>query len=205
MLNKIPSKAALLAALLAAPFLSAPAKAQTAPAAVEAGSYAVDPFHTRVLFKVSHMGFTNWYGEFTDVTGQLTLDPKAPEKSAVAIHIPAKTISTSNAKLDGELKSDQWFDVAKFPDITFKSTKLVVGADGAGELTGDLSFHGVTRPVTLAVTYNNAGVNPMNKKYTVGFDAKGQISRSDFGVKTYVPVVGDKVSLIISAGFERKN
>ncbi|PNG27433.1 YceI family protein [Methylocella silvestris] len=204
MLNKIPSKAALLAALLAAPFLSAPAKAQTAPAAVEAGSYAVDPTHTRVLFKVSHMGFTNWYGEFTDVTGQLTLDPKAPEKSAVAIHIPAKTISTTNAKLNGELKADDWFDVAKYPDIAFKSTKLVVTGAGSGQLTGDLTFHGVTKPVTLAVTYNAAGPNPLNKKYTVGFDATGSIKRSDFGVTKYVPLIGDEVGLIISAGFERK-
>lgn len=204
----------LLAALAATPLAGAPAvasaqavmtpPAQTASASVEAGVYELDPSHVRVLFSVSHMGFSTWYGEFTDVTGQLSLDPAAPEKSSVAIKIPAKTISTSNAKLDGELRSADWFGVEQHPEITFKSTKLVVTAPGAGELTGDLTLHGVTRPVTLAVKYSNAGLNPMTKKYTVGFDATGSIRRGDFGVSKYAPLIGEDVGLIVSAPFERK-
>ncbi len=177
---------------------------KTGPAAVEAGAYAVEPVHTRVLFSVSHMGFTTWYGEFTNVSGTLDLDPKTPEKSAVEIHIPVNTVTTTNAKLDGELKSGQWFDAAQYPDIAFKSVKVVATGKGTGKLTGDLTFHGVTRPVTLAVKFNDAGVNPLDKKYTVGFNATGSILRSDFGVKTYLPLIGDKVDLIISAGFERQ-
>ncbi|VFU09432.1 YceI family protein [Methylocella tundrae] len=200
------------AALLTSPLAGSSVKAEppatsarkTNPAAVQPGAYAVDPIHTRVLFSVSHMGFTTWYGEFTNVTGTLDLDPKAPAKSAVEIHIPTNTVSTSNAKLDGELKGDQWFDAAKFPDITFKSVKVVETGKGTGKLTGDLTFHGVTKPVTLAVTFNDAGVNPLNKKYTAGFNATGSIKRSDFGVKTYLPLIGDEVDLIISAGFERQ-
>lgn len=198
---------ALGAALLALPCAHAASEtkpAKTEPAAVQPGSYAVDPHHTRVLFSVSHLGFTTWYGDFTGVSGTLDLDPKAPEKSAVDIHIPADSISTTNAKLDGELKGDQWFDAAKYPDIEFKSAKIVLTGKTTAKLTGDLTFHGVTQPVTLAVKYNNAGPNPMNKKYTVGFDATGSIKRSDFGVKTYVPLVGDEVGIIISAGFEAK-
>jgi len=177
--------------------------AQTAPAAVQAGVYSVEPIHTRVLFSVSHMGFTTWYGDFSNVSGALKLDPKAPEKSTVEIHIPVDTVSTTNAKLDGELKGDKWFDAAQYPDIAFKSVKVVATGEGTARLIGDLTFHGVTRPVTLAVKFNAAGVNPLDKKYTVGFNATGSIKRSDFGVNTYLPLIGDEVGLIISAGFER--
>ena len=149
------------------------------------------------------MGFTTWYGEFANVSGALKLDPKAPEKSAVDIHIPTNTVSTNNAKLDGELKSDQWLDAAQYPDIAFKSVKVVATGKETAKLIGDLTLHGVTRPVTLAVKFNDAGVNPLDKKYTVGFNATGSIKRSDFGVKTYLPLIGDEVGLIISAGFER--
>jgi polyisoprenoid-binding protein YceI len=196
--------AALLISPLSASTAQAEPQAKTDPAAVQAGAYAVEPVHTRVLFSVSHMGFTTWYGEFTNVSGTLDLDPQTPEKSAVEIHIPVNTVTTTNAKLDGELKSDQWFDAAQYPDIAFKSARIVATGKGTGRLTGDLTFHGVTKPVTLAVRFNGAGVNPLDKKYTVGFNATGSIKRSDFGVKTYVPLIGDEVDLIISAGFERQ-
>ena len=174
------------------------------PAAVQAGAYDVEPYHTRVLFSVSHLGFTTWYGEFTNVSGSLNLDPGKPAGSALEIHIPVGTVSTTNAKLDGDLKSDAWFDAAQFPEIVFKSTKVTETGKDAAKVTGDLTFHGVTRPVTLAVKFNAAGANPMTKKYTVGFEVSGKIKRSDFGVKTYIPLIGDDVDLIISAGFEHK-
>ena len=174
------------------------------PAAVQAGAYDVEALHTRVLFSVSHMGFTTWYGEFTGVSGSLNLDPKKPAASALEIHIPVGTVSTTNAKLDGELKSDAWLDAGQFPEIVFKSTKVAETGKDAAKVTGDLTFHGVTKPVTLAVKFNAAGTNPLDKKYTAGFEVSGKIKRSDFGVKTYVPLIGDDVDLIISAGFEHK-
>jgi polyisoprenoid-binding protein YceI len=174
------------------------------PAAVQAGAYDVEPLHTRVLFSVSHLGFTTWYGEFTNVSGTLTLDPKKPAGSALEIHIPVATVSTTNAKLDGELKSDAWLDATQFPEIVFKSTKVTETGKDTAKVTGDLTFHGVTKPVTLAVKFNAAGTNPLDKKYTAGFEVSGQIKRSDFGMKTYVPLIGDDVDLIISAGFEHK-
>jgi polyisoprenoid-binding protein YceI len=196
---------ALTAALLAAPALTSPARAQAAshdPAATEAGPYAVEPYHTRVLFSVSHLGFTTWYGEFSNVSGNLNLDPKVPAKSTLEIHIPVASLSTSNTTVDGELKGDKWFDAAQFPEIVFKADKVVATGKGAAKVTGELTFHGVTKPVTLAVKFNGAGVNPLDKKYTAGFEVSGTIKRSDFGVKTYVPLVGDDVDLIISAAFE---
>jgi polyisoprenoid-binding protein YceI len=202
----------IYAALVAASFvaLSAVSIAQPSveltrnPAAVQAGAYDVEPLHTRVLFSVSHLGFTTWYGEFTNVSGSLNLDPKKPAGSTLEIRIPVGSLSTTNAKLDGELKSDAWLGAGQFPEIVFKSTKVTETGKGVGTVTGDLTFHGVTKPVTLAVKFNGAGTNPLDKKYTAGFEVSGKIKRSDFGVKTYVPLIGDDVDLIISAGFEHK-
>ncbi len=148
------------------------------------------------------MGFTTWYGEFTKVSGSLTLTPKSPATSTLEIHIPAGTISTGNAKLDGELKSAQWLDASKYPEIVFKSKQVEATGKDSAKVTGDLTLHGVTKPVTLDVKFNGAGVNPLDKKYTAGFEVGGALKRSDFGVKTYIPLIGDDVALIISAAFE---
>jgi len=197
------SAAAFAAAILTASAVSAQAQAvpNVSPAAVDAGAYTVEPVHTRVLFAVSHMGFTTWYGEFTNVSGTLTLAPKAVSTSALDIKIPTDTVSTSNTKLDGELKSPVWFDAVQFPTTEFKATHIVKTGHDTANITGDLTFHGVTKPVTLHAVFNGAGVNPLSKQYTVGFNATGEIKRSDFGVKTYVPLIGDEVTLTISAAF----
>jgi polyisoprenoid-binding protein YceI len=200
MLQKLSSIAFCAAALV----LGAPALAQEVshdPATVQDGAYTVEPAHTRVLFSVDHLGFTTWYGEFTKVTGSLNLSPKDVGKSALEIHIPIDSVSTSNAKVDGELKGDQWFDAAKFPEMVFKSDKITETGKGTATVAGTLTMHGVTKPVTLAVKFNAAGMNVLSKQYTAGFEVSGKIKRSDFGVKTYVPLVGDDVDIIISAAF----
>jgi polyisoprenoid-binding protein YceI len=192
-------------AFSAALLMGSAAQAQTVshdPAATEAGAYSVEPYHTRVLFSVSHLGFTTWYGEFSNVSGNLNLDPKAPAKSTLEIHIPVASLSTSNTTVDGELKGDKWFDAAQFPEITFKADKVTPTGKDTAKVTGSLTFHGVTKPVTLAVKFNGAGTNVLDKKYTAGFEVSGKIKRSDFGVKTYLPLIGDDVDLIVSAGFE---
>jgi polyisoprenoid-binding protein YceI len=194
------------AGLLAVPALAAaPAgPASTNPKTVQAGTYAVEPAHTRVQFTVSHMGFTEWYGDFTGASGSLTLDPAKPAASKLDISIPTASVSTTNAKLDGELKSADWFGADQFPTIRFVATKVTPTGASTASIAGDLTFHGVTRPVTLAARFHGAGVNPLDKAYTVGFDATTTIHRSDFGVKTYVPLIGDEVAIRISAAFEKK-
>ena len=194
--------AGLLAAALA------PASAQVAttiPSKVPAGTYAVEPYHTRIVFDVSHMGFTTWYGDFTTASGSLNFDPKAPSKSALSISFPTASVSTTNPTLDGELKGAEWFDAATYPTITFKSTKIEILGHDKGEIIGDLTFHGVTHPVTLVAHFNGGGVNPLDKKYTIGFDATGSLSRAAWGVKTYEPLIGDKVGLMLSGAFEMSN
>jgi polyisoprenoid-binding protein YceI len=191
-------------ALAIAASANAQAAAPVAPASVQSGTYKVEPNHTRVLFAVSHLGFTTYYGEFVGASGQLQLDPANVGKSSLEVSVPVAGVSTPSDKLTGELKSADWFDAAKFPTITFKSTQIVsTGADTA-DVTGDLTMHGVTKRVTLDAKFNTAGVNPLDKAYTAGFEVSGTVKRSDFGVTKYVPMVGDDVHLIISAAFERQ-
>jgi len=196
-------KSTLLAlALAAAPsFALAQSAMDTNPAHVKAGTYQVEPSHTRVLFAVSHMGFTTWYGDFTGVSGSLTLDSAKLADASFDITIPANSVSTTNTKLDGELNSPEWFDTAKYPTIEFKSEKVVRTGKDTALVTGELTFHGVTKPETLKVSFNASGINPLSKQYTIGFNASGEIKRSDFNQKTYVPLIGDDVTLTISAAF----
>ena len=193
----------LAAALLTSVAVPAFAQVVTDPAKVEAGTYAIEPEHTRVRFDVSHFGFTKYDGEFRKVTGTLVLDPSKPDAAKVDIVIATNSVTVPNAKLKEELDGAQWLDAAKFPQITFKSTKVVsTGADTA-DVTGDFTLHGVTKPLTLKVKFNGAGSNPVNKHYTSGFEATGSLKRTDFGVKTYAPMIGDTVDLDIDAAFEK--
>jgi polyisoprenoid-binding protein YceI len=179
------------------------AQAEAAPSAVPAGAYKIEPGHTRMLFAVSHMGFTTWYGDFTGASGALQLDSADPSRSLLQVSVPTASVATTNAALDGELKGADWFDATRYPTITFKSRTVTPTGPGTADVAGDLTLHGVTRPVTLHARFNGAGVNPLDKAYTVGFEVSGKIKRSDFGVAKYVPMIGDDIDLIISAAFEK--
>jgi polyisoprenoid-binding protein YceI len=195
--------AALLSAALLAPHAFAQATI-TSGAKVQAGVYDIQASHTRVLWSTSHMGFTTWYGEFTKTSGTLSLDPAHPAASQLSIKIDTASVSTSNAMLDGELTGAKWFDAAQYPEIDFVSTKVKQTGANTAQVTGNLTFHGVTKPVTLNVKFNGAGVNPIDKKYTAGFEVSGEIVRSDYGMKIDAPLIGDDVKLIISAAFEHE-
>ncbi len=192
-----------LAAALAVPAGAVFAQAPSAdPKAVQAGTYKLDPSHARVQFSVSHMGTSMWWGDFTGATGTLSIDPKAPAAAKLSVSIKTDTVTTTNAKLDGELK--EWFEADKFPTITFVTTSVKPTAPGKALVTGDLTFHGVTKPVTLDTSFMGSGVNPMNKATMIGFNAKGHIKRSDFGVTKYVGMLGDDTELTISAPFAKQ-
>ncbi|HEY0313593.1 MAG TPA: YceI family protein [Allosphingosinicella sp.] len=193
-------------AALAAAFLFAaapPPAVSTNPATVQAGTYKVESSHTRVQFTVSHLGFTDWWGDFSGVTGMLNLDPARPAASRVDIAIPVASVSTTNATLDGELRSADWFDAGRYPSIRFVSTRIVRTGPTKAAISGKLSFHGVTRPVTLDARFVGSGPNPMTKAYTIGFNATTTIRRSDYGVKMDIPLVGDETIIRISAAFEK--
>lgn len=202
-MNRTVSALALAGVLAcAAPLAASAADAKAAD--VQGGSYVVEPNHTQVGFSVLHMGFSEYSGVFSNASGSLELDPKALKATKLDISVPVETVATTSDKLNEELRGDQWLDAQKFPAMTFHATKIAkTGADTA-DIIGDLTLHGVTRPVVLKARFVGAGVNPLDKAYTVGFDVTGTIKRSDFGVKTYVPLIGDEVTFHIAAAFEKK-
>lgn len=178
--------------------------ATTNPAEVQSGTYAPDINHTQIGFTLSHMGFSNYSGRLNGVTGSLTLSADKPAASKISVSVPAASFSTTSEKLDDELRSADWFDAEKFPAITFVSTKVAPTGPGKATITGDLTMHGVTKPIVLHATFVGAGANPMSKKYTVGFEATGTVKRSEFGVTKYVPLIGDEVELSLHGAFEKK-
>jgi polyisoprenoid-binding protein YceI len=205
----------LLALAAAASAAGATAIAQTqaspapAPTAVEApsvprsGGYALDRSHAKIVWSISHFGFSTYYGEFTDFDARLTLDAAAPEKSRLDATIDIASVSTNDAKLDAHLKNADFFDVAAHPRATYVSTAVRRTGARTAQVTGNLTLHGVTRPLTLAVTLNGAGEN-FAKTYVAGFSAEGVIKRSEFGMTTYLPGLGDEVKLAISGEFNPK-
>jgi polyisoprenoid-binding protein YceI len=180
------------------------AAAPTAPtlATVKAGTYKVESYHTQVGFSLSHFGFTNYSGLFSGATGSLRLDPANPAASKLEVTIPVQSLQTTVSVLTDELKGEKWFDSAKFPQATFTSTHIAVGANGEATIEGNLTLHGVTKPVVLHAHLMGAGVNPIDKAYTVGFEATGTLKRTDFGVSLYAPALGDEVQLSIAGAFE---
>jgi polyisoprenoid-binding protein YceI len=195
--------AAALAGLFATQLLAAKPVDQVA-SNVPAGSYKLESSHARVLFSVSHVGLSTWYGEFPGAEGSLDLNPADLAHSKLSVSVQTAGITTTSTVLDGELRSPTWFDAARYPTITFQSRRITKTAPGKADILGDLTLHGVTKPVVLHASFNGAGINPFAKKYTVGFEVSGKIKRSDFGVREDLPLIGDDVTLIITAPFEKQ-
>jgi polyisoprenoid-binding protein YceI len=162
-----------------------------------AADYTIDPSHTHILFMVNHLGLSNMIGLFTDMAGTFSFDPAHVEASKVKVTIKTASISTQFSPRDADLKGADWFNVTEFPEMTFTGTSFSKTDDHTGAITGNLTLLGVTKPVTLHVTFNNAGLRASDKKQAAGFSATGKLKRSDFGMKTFIPYIGDDVSLII--------
>ncbi|QUT07811.1 polyisoprenoid-binding protein [Sphingobium phenoxybenzoativorans] len=194
-----------LAALLFAAGASAPLSAQGVPdvSKVQAGNYKLDSHHTLVLFTLDHLGFNDYFGTFPNATGTMAINPASLAATKLDVSVPVSALSTTNAILDAELKGAEWFDAAKYPTIRFVSTGVTKTGATTADISGNLTLHGVTKPVVLAATFGGAGVNPLTKANTIGFHAKAQIKRTDFGVSKYAPLVGDNVALTITAAFEK--
>jgi polyisoprenoid-binding protein YceI len=173
------------------------------PAQVQAGDYRIDPGHSKITWSVDHFGFSTYVGQFSKVEGTLSLDPKAVTASKLDVTIDANSVGTLNPALDAHLKAADFLDTAKFPTATFKATAIKLTGRRTADITGDLTLHGVTRPVTVAATFNQAGVNPVDKTYSLGFAGKARIKRTDFGVSAYAPALGDEVTLELEAELKK--
>jgi polyisoprenoid-binding protein YceI len=166
-------------------------------AAATEETYTLDPVHSQPMFEVRHMGYSLQRGSFTKVSGKVTLDREA-KKGSVDVTIDATSIRTIDPRLDTHVKSEDFFDVAKYPTITFKSSNLVFDGDRVVAVDGELTLHGVTKPVTLKVTDVVCGEHPINKRPMCGAEATAMVKRSDWGMTYGIPkMVGDDVRIII--------
>jgi polyisoprenoid-binding protein YceI len=173
----------------------------TATFAVQAQpvTYTLDPSHTSVIATWVHMGMSHPSAMFTGIKGTLVYDPEHPERSSVEASVPIASAHTASSALDEHFQGADFFDAAKYPDAVFKSTRVERGAaPDQLKVTGNLTVHGITRPVTLDVTVGKVGMHPMMKVPAAGFNASVTINRSDYGVKLYVPMVSDAIKLDIT-------
>ena len=158
-------------------------------------NYTVDPLHTFPNFTINHLGFSTMHGRFGKTSGKLTMD-EAGKTGSVEVVIDAASVDTGYGKRNDHLRSPDFLNANEFPDITYKSTKVMINGDKA-TVEGNLTIKGVTKPVTLDVNRIHCGNNPMKKEeYRCGFDATADIKRSDFDVTFALPAIGDDMHLM---------
>jgi len=180
----------------------APAALTKDPNLVKAGRYRLDTAHGKITWSLSHLGYSTYYGQFTDVTGELTLDPKAPSQSRLSVRIGTASVNALNDKLDAHLKAPDFLSVEAHPEATFVSTSIEPTSPTTARVNGTLTLRGVAKPVSFDATFNQAGPHPVDKLYTVGFDGWAVIKRSEFGVNAFLPVLGDEVALRLEGEFK---
>jgi polyisoprenoid-binding protein YceI len=170
------------------------------PAAAD--DYVIDGMHTAVTFKVSHLGLSWTHGRFNDVSGSFTLDPADAGKCSFRLAIKAESVDTGNAKRDGHLRSPDFFNVKQFPALSFKSTAVKATKDGY-QVTGDLTLHGVTRPVSFALAGGRTAEFPKGVRRT-GYSAELSLKRSEFGMDKMTEAIGNEVFIAVSFEGVRK-
>lgn len=166
-----------------------------APAAMV--TYRVDPSHTFPSYEIRHLGLSIQRGRFNATSGEVSLDREA-RKGSVDIVIDASSISTGNSELEQRLRGPDFFDSDLYPKITFKSTELGFTGDKLASVKGELTLHGVTRPVTLKVSEFRCDIHPTLKREACGAEASATLRRSEFGIRYGVPAVSDEVKLLLN-------
>jgi len=182
--------------LVAATILACPAFAQPPP---EARLYQIDARHSHVQFSVERFGFNAIIGEFRDVRGVVTLGDHGLADGSVTATVATASLASGDAERDALVKGEHWLDVARFPAISFQSTQVTVRDPGSATIAGEVTIHGVTRPVLLDVTLNRRGIDPSSQREAVGFSATGALRRTDFGIDTATALIGDDVRIRIEA------
>jgi polyisoprenoid-binding protein YceI len=164
--------------------------------AAAADSYTLDPTHTFPRFEISHFGFSTHRGQFNKTTGKLVLD-RAAKTGSVEITVQTASVGTGDPKLEEHLRSADFFNVEKFPTMVFKAKTVKFNGDVPASAEGELTLLGVTKPLTLTISRVKCAPHPMMKKDACGAEVTGMLKRTDFGMKTYVPNLGDEVTLHI--------
>lgn len=214
--NPQTAKPAPAASSAQAPAADEPGEPARVPSTAPAGVYTLDKAHTSVNFRVSHMGFSRYTARFTRIDGKIAFDPDHPEKMSVEANIDPASLQTNypfhvagypmpDLDFDKQLTGKDLFDVARYPTMSFRSTKVEVTGKNTARVTGDFTMHGVTKPVVLETTFNGGyapgAIDPMGAR--IGFSAHGSLKRSEFGMGYGVPAkganmgVGDRVDILI--------
>jgi polyisoprenoid-binding protein YceI len=208
--------ATLTLALAVSPLAAAPALAQAPAAAAQppAGAYAVDLTHAALTWKVMHQGLAPYFARFTNFTADLSFDPADVTRSKLIVVVDPTSVETDYARtrpagnttdFNKELAEDaRFFNSGKHREIRFVSTNITKSSETTGKVTGDLTFLGVTKPVTLDVTFHGHRNDPRVQKHKIGFSATGKLKRSDFGMSFGQAFLGDEVTLDIAAEFVQK-
>ena len=199
-LAAIPVAAVVLAAF--AP--DGPEPAPLGPDDVQPGVYTIDTKETLVRYGVLHMGYSDYWGTFPGATGTLDIDPKRLSDAKVDVKVPIVGVETTNRELNEELFSDEFLDGETFKAMHFVSTAVTRTGPRTADIAGDLTAHGVTKPIVLHATFIGEGPNAFNHVATVGFRAEGIVRRTDFGMGKFVPIVSDETSIFVSVAFEKK-
>ncbi|SIN73304.1 Polyisoprenoid-binding protein YceI [Singulisphaera sp. GP187] len=165
------------------------------PAAAQA--YKVDTVHSATVFRVKHMNTSYSYGRFNDISGQFSLDEKDPKNAHLDIVVKTDSIDTANANRDKHLKSPDFFNAVQYKTISFKSKSVAKSGADTFQVHGDLTLHGVTKPLALTVTRTGAGKD-MKGKPVAGFETEFAIKRSDFNMNKMLEGIGDDVKIVVS-------
>ncbi len=184
------------------------------PVAIDApsGEYALDPTHSSIVVRANHFGLSHYTLRLTGLAGQLNFNAEDPAKSTVTASVASDSVKTEyvgRRDFDEELENSQWLDAAQHPSLTFMSTAVELTSPNTGRMTGDLSIRGITRPITLDVTFNQAyRQHPMGMPLALlGFSARGTIKRSDYGMTVLLPLaaegagISDEVEILIETEF----
>ncbi|MFT6270026.1 MAG: polyisoprenoid-binding protein YceI [Alphaproteobacteria bacterium] len=171
---------------------------------IKAGEYTLDKDHAALLFKINHMGFSSYVGRFNEFDVSLDFDPTNIENSYIEALIDMRSIDVNNSDFAETLIGSAWLDTQNFPQAVFRSLSVKKMDNEQLRVQGELTFLGVTKAVAMDATLNGAGNNPLTRNYTLGFAANLRFKRSDFGLKKFIPVVGDEVEIEIHSEFKRQ-
>jgi polyisoprenoid-binding protein YceI len=189
-----------------------PSRAAALAPAVPAGDYKLDKAHATLIFRVNHLGFSNYTARFRQFDAQLRFDPRNLAATQLTATVDPRSIETDfpdpGYNFNAELQGEQWLSSAKFPEIAFRTTRVEDLGNQAMRVHGELTMRGVTRPIVLDATYNGGYVgHPMDPQARIGFSAQGTLRRSEFGISGGIPEagsnlgVGDRVAIVIETEF----
>ena len=176
---------------------------QTERKALRAGNYSLDQTHVAVHFRINHLGFADYLGRFETVQATLTFDEDDPTTAQVDAEIDMTSLDIANDEFAATLMGPDWFDVEAHPVARFTSDAITVTGETSGTMTGELTLHGVTAPVTFFVTFNGGARDLLRSAYVTGFSAHADIDRTDFGISRLSGVITDTVRIEIEAEFLR--